>query len=67
MEYAQQVENDDLRVHGWKDVDVGLIYNGRHARAKAAEYTANNPGWEWTGLWTSREGTSVIVVENVRF
>ena len=40
-----------------QNVEVGPIWNQRHAEEKAAEYVRNHPGYQWTGHWnTTRPG-----------
>ena len=40
-----------------QNVEVGPIWNQRHAEEKAAEYIRNHPGYQWTGHWnTTRPG-----------
>ena len=47
------------------EVEVGPIWNQRHAEEVAAEYIQNHPDFEWTGHWnTTRPGQmSVIFVQ----
>ena len=47
------------------EVEVGPIWNQRHAEEVAAEYIQNHPEYEWTGHWnTTRPGQmSVIFIQ----
>jgi len=44
-------------MEGAQNVEVGPIWNQRHAEEKAAEYVRNHPDYKWTGHWnTTRPG-----------
>ena len=48
-----------------QDVEVGPIWNQRHAKEVARKYERVYPGWEWTGAWrTVVEGQMSVI--NVR-
>jgi len=46
-----------------KNVEVGPIWNQRHAEEKAAEYVENHPEFEWTGHWNTTQPGRMSSIE----
>merc|ERR1711874_901191 len=46
-----------------QNVEVGPIWNQRHAEEKAAEYVRNHPEFQWTGHWWTTEPGMMSVIQ----
>ena len=46
-----------------KMVEVGPIFNNDHAKQKADEWIAHNPGWTWSGQWNTTVPGVMSVIE----
>merc|ERR1711874_568964 len=49
-----------------QNVEVGPIWNQRHAEEKAAEYVRNHPEFQWTGHWWTTEPGMMSVIQRQR-
>jgi len=50
-----------LQMESW--VEVGPIWNQRHAEQKAAEYIRNHPDYVWTGHWNTTQPGRMSIIQ----
>jgi hypothetical protein len=49
-----------------REVEVGPIFNNDHAKQKADEWLAHNPGWRFTGEWNTTIPGQMSVIKVAR-